>query len=375
MPAENFTAVELTQELVRIPSVNPDGAPGADETGEKVIAEHLSEKLTNWGAETELREVLPGRPNLLAKFPTDKADKPRLLFAPHLDTVSIKGMTIDPFAGELREGKIWGRGSSDTKGPMAAMLTALHRTRDVIPELSHEIWFAGLMGEEAGQQGSRALGKQETFDFAIVGEPTDSRIVHTHKGSIWLEIKTKGKAVHASLPDQGINAIYAMADLIGKMQTELAAEFDSLEHEVLGKPTFSVGWIRGGSKTNIVADECTIGLDLRTVPALASEEWLAELKQKLSNWSPGLEITQGLYTVPLDTDPDHEMIRKLSELGAEPTGAPWFCDASILSLAGTPAVAMGPGSINQAHTADEWIDAQALEEGAAFFERFLRSLG
>jgi len=368
------SAISLTQELVRIPSVNPDGAPGSDETGERAIAEHLAGKLEEWGAEPELREVLPDRPNLVARFPSNAPGKPKLLFAPHLDTVSIKGMTIDPFSGELRDGKIWGRGACDTKGPMAAMLTALHAARDVIPELSHEIWFAGLMGEEAGQQGSKALGEQERFDFAIVGEPTDLEIVHTHKGSIWLEITVRGRAGHASLPEQGDNAIYKMGELVGRMNTDLAEEFDSLGHEVLGSPTFNVGWIRGGSKTNIVADECTIGLDLRTIPVQATEQWLEDLKGKFSEWVPGLEFKHGLYALPLDTDPEHPMITKLAAVGAERSGAPWFCDASILSGAGIPAVAMGPGSITKAHTADEWVDASAVEEGARFFERFLRSL-
>src|SRR5271156_3370102 len=124
----------LLQALVRIPSVNPHGSPGVDRPGEEV----------------ELREVAPGRPNVLGRFPSDAPGKKRVILAPHLDTVSVAGMIIDPFGGELRDGKIWGRGATDTKGCMAAMLWSLWELRDRIPGLGHEVWFAGLMGEEAG---------------------------------------------------------------------------------------------------------------------------------------------------------------------------------------------------------------------------------
>src|SRR5687768_9897372 len=100
---------QLLQALIRIPSVNPEGDPGTEKTGEAEIAEELGRLLRTLGATVELREVLPGRPNVVARFPSDRAGKPRLLFAPHLDTVSVRGMTIDPFGGELRDGRIWGR--------------------------------------------------------------------------------------------------------------------------------------------------------------------------------------------------------------------------------------------------------------------------
>src|SRR3954468_21138373 len=150
MPA---SVVELLQALVRIPSVNPSGTPGTTEVGELRCAEYLLELLRGLGAEAELREVLPGRPNVVARFPSDRPGKPRLLFAPHTDTVSVAGMTIDPFGAELRDGKIWGRGACDTKGSMTAMLWGLRQAREQLPGLGWEIWFAGLAGEEAGQQG------------------------------------------------------------------------------------------------------------------------------------------------------------------------------------------------------------------------------
>src|SRR6187431_3293367 len=159
------TVTELCQALVRIPSVNPDGDPGVTQTGEADCAAYVGEFLRHCGAEVVLEEVLPKRPNVIGRFashpsPDGKA-KARILFGPHLDTVGVGGMSIDPFGGELRDGRIWGRGACDTKGPMASMLWALRESRDRLADLSHEIWFAGLMSEEADQHGSRALAREE----------------------------------------------------------------------------------------------------------------------------------------------------------------------------------------------------------------------
>ena len=133
---KNFpTVIELLQALVRIPSVNPDGHPGTDQVGEKACAEFVGDFLRNCGALVEYQEVLPGRPNVIGRFPVDRPGKPRLIFAPHTDTVSIVGMTIPPFSAELREGKIFGRGASDTKGPMAAMLWTLWEMRESLVSL------------------------------------------------------------------------------------------------------------------------------------------------------------------------------------------------------------------------------------------------
>jgi acetylornithine deacetylase/succinyl-diaminopimelate desuccinylase-like protein len=225
------SVVELLQELIRIPSVNPEGTPGTSGVGEKAMAEWLATYLRALGAEVELRAVLPDRPNVVARFPSDTAGKPRLLFAPHTDTVSVAGMKIDPFAAELRDGRVWGRGASDTKGPIASMLWALHNARDQLAGLSHEIWFAGLVSEEAGQHGSKALAAEEQFHFVIVGEPTSLDVVHTHKGSAFLTMKTCGRSGHASRPELGENAIAKMLDVLAFLRTELAAEFAGVRIE------------------------------------------------------------------------------------------------------------------------------------------------
>ena len=360
---------ELLRELVRIPSVNPDGDPGTEHVGERACAEFLADWLREIGAEVSLDEVLPGRPNVVARFPSAQPGKPRLLLAPHTDTVSVVGMTIDPFGGEIRDGKLWGRGASDTKGPMAAMLVALKNCRDVLPSLSHEIWFAGLVGEEAGQHGAKALAAKEKFDLVIVGEPTRLEVVHTHKGAVWLTLQTSGRAVHASMPDRGENAIEKMLVVLAFLRPALRDHVGPLSHDVLGNPTFNIGTIVGGSKVNIVPDRCQVMVDMRTVPGQDARPLVEGLSEKF----PFLDLVVR-NSQPLYTDPAHPVIAKLAACGAPPVGAPWFCDGAIFAEAGSPAVALGPGSIAQAHTADEWISLEDLEAGTVFFEKFLRSL-
>jgi|APCry1669189665_1035243.scaffolds.fasta_scaffold20196_1 acetylornithine deacetylase/succinyl-diaminopimelate desuccinylase-like protein len=364
-----LSPVELLGDLIRIPSVNPEGDPGVDEPGEARLAVALEGLLLELGAEVWLREVMDGRPNVVARFPSDRPGKPKLLLAPHTDTVSVVGMTIPPFGGEVSDGKIWGRGASDTKGSMAAMLCALARLKDRIPTLGYEIWFAGLMGEESGQFGAKALASEEQFDFVIAGEPTELKTVQAHKGSLWVTLIALGKAVHASAPDTGENAIYKMSSAIEKIRASVIPELARDKHPVLGHSTLSVGTIRGGSKTNIVPDHCEATLDIRTIPG----EDPLRIINLIQNAAPGLEIShQG--SSPLYTDPSHSLIQKLASLGATPVGAPWFCDAAVFAAKGMPAVALGPGSIAQAHTADEFISVKDLEEGANFFTTFLESL-
>ena len=366
-----FTSVSgLLQALVRIPSVNPHGSPGVDQPGERACAKFVADYLREeCGAEVELREVTPGRPNVLGRFRSDRVGKKRVILAPHLDTVSVGGMTIDPFGGEIRDGKLWGRGATDTKGPMAAMLWSLHELRERIAGFGHEVWFAGLMGEEAGQEGSRAFVKEERADFALIGEPTGRDIVYTHKGAYWLKLRSTGRAVHASAPELGENAIYKMADVIRCVRDEVAPRLAATSHPILGSPTISVGTIRGGTKTNIVPDSCELEIDTRTIPGQDPEE----IDRLLKKACPGLEISIW-QSAPLNTDPGHPLVELLLRNGSRLAGAPWFCDAAVFAEAGIPAVAAGPGLIAQAHTNDEWIGLSELDLGVEFYRAFLEAL-
>ena len=367
--------VELLRHLVRIPSVNPAGNPGTDGIGEQRCAEAIGEFLQACGARVELQEVKPGRPNVVGMFPSasnGRGAKKRIVLAPHTDTVSVAGMTIDPFGAELIGGKVYGRGASDTKGPMAAMLWALHEMRERLPLLEHEICFAGLMGEEAGQDGAREFVAGFEAGFALVGEPTDLKIVHMHKGATWMKLTSRGRACHASAPEQGENAIYKMADLIRCIRDEIAPELRTQLDPILGTATANVGICAGGSKANIVPDFCEAQVDFRTLPSQDAEGFLAWVSERLRRVDPDVEI-EATQSKPLFTDPAHPMVRALEKAGGKCGGASWFCDAAIFSEAGIPAVAAGPGSILQAHTRDEWIAVEELERGVAFYRSFLEN--
>ena len=367
------TAVELLQTLIRIPSVNPEGDPGTAQTGEQSIAEWLAGWLRrNFpDARVELRDVLPGRPNVVARFSDSGGKRPRILFAPHTDTVSVGGMTIAPFGGEVREGRVWGRGASDTKGTMAAMLWALRESRDCLGKLGHEVWFAGLCSEEAGQHGAHLLAEQERFDFVIAGEPTGLDAVVAHKGALWLTLTTRGRAVHAAEPERGENAIYKMADVLRCVRDELPAVLGTAGHPLLGCTTVSAGSVNGGSKINIVPDICTAEVDIRYLPGDASV--LERVSARLRSVCADLEI-EHTCSQPMLTDSSHAVIHVLQGCGSECIGAPWFSDAGVFAAAGMPAIALGPGSITQAHTRDEWIAVDDLEKGAAFFRDFISRL-
>ncbi len=367
------TVTELLQALVQIPSVNPAGDPGTPHTGEQAIANWLASWLRREfpAARVELRDVLPGRPNVVVRFSDADGKKPRLLFAPHTDTVSVGGMTIDPFGAELRDGKVWGRGTSDTKGSMASMLWAIRAEKDRLASLSHEIWFAGLCSEEAGQHGAYALAKAEKFDFVIAGEPTGLDAVVAHKGALWLTLTTRGRAVHAAEPERGENAIYKMADLLRCVRDEIAPMLSADgTNPLLGKTTISAGTISGGSKINIVPDVCRAEVDIRFLPG---KNPLEAVSKRLREVCADVKIEHTL-SHPMLTDEAHPVIGKLRECGSRCIGAPWFSDAGVFSQHGMAAIALGPGSIAQAHTKDEFISVSDLEAGVDFFARFLRSL-
>ena len=374
----NDDVVSLLQALIRIPSVNPDNSPGTHETGEAAIANFLRDWLEAIGATACLEEILPGRPNLIARFaPLD--GRPRILFGPHLDTVGVAHMTIDPFGGEIRDGKIWGRGASDTKGPMAAMLIALQRNRDLLASLPIAIDFVAFMGEESGQWGSKHFVKHHGTDyqFALVGEPTSMEIVHLTKGSLWATLRATGIAAHSSQPERGDNAIMKLARAMLELQSEVSNSLADFSHPQLGQSTLNIGLIRGGSRPNIVPDLAEAELDMRITPLLArSGGGLQLLRECIARLHVPLELLNPHENPPMETSPDHPMIQRLlnTSHGSKLACAPWFSDAAHLSHGGIPSICIGPGSIDQAHTADEHIDIDALKVGADFFTTFVAGL-
>lgn len=372
------SVVDLLQALVRTPSVNPDNSPGTESTGESLMVAFLADFLESHGATVHTDEILPGRENLIARFvPMD--GRPRVLFGPHSDTVGVGGMIIAPFGGELRDGKLWGRGASDTKGPMSAMLWALLEERDRLADLPVAVDFVCFMGEESSQWGSRHFARNYAADysFAVVGEPTSMQVVNVTKGSMWATLAAQGRAAHSSMPELGENAILKMARDVLVLDRVLKSELMAFTHPVLGHSTLNLGVIRGGSRPNVVPDESEIEIDIRLTPSLHAVGGAEALLRKvIAEHVPGLSIIRIHENTPMETSPGHSMVRSLIEAGANGcAGAPWFSDAAHLAAAGIPSICIGPGSIQQAHTADEFIRIDELQAAVRVFRKWIRLLG
>lgn len=368
---------KLLRELIALPSVNPAFLPARDaHAGERRVAEFLAATAAQAGLDVEFQRVSRGRSNVLARLSPRGKVRQRLLLAPHLDTVNA---TDHQFTPVQRNGRLFGRGACDTKGSVAAMLRALCELAQARQRPAEtEILFAGLVDEEHGQAGSRALvAGGFRADLAIVGEPTRLQVVTAHKGTLWMELETRGKSAHGSWPELGRNAVHAMSRIVDLLQTAYAAQLRRRRHRLLGCGTVSVGAICGGSQANVVPDRCTILVDRRTLPG----ETEAGVRRELA----GLLRRKHLQAVfvhdrlptclPLETDPKLPLVaRFLESIGQrKPVGVRYFCDASVLARGGIPSVVFGPGDIAQAHTADEWISLEALERGQRRLLRFLQS--
>ena len=368
------SVVELLQALVQIPSVNPEGDPGVSPGGEKKVAQFVSTFLEELGFETLLEEIEPGRPNLIARAP-GPIDRPRILLGPHLDTVGIAGMTIAPFTAGISDGKIHGRGTSDTKGPMAAMLWGLRENAHRLASLPVAVDFVGFMGEESSQPGSRHFAKHHAseYEFAIAGEPTSLEAVYCTKGCLWATVQATGRATHASQPHLGENAILKLMDGIRILHGPFLNRLEQSQHKILGKSTMNVGLISGGSRANIVPALATARIDIRSVPSLVKDQSAADLLQEFSG---ELEVIHTAESPPMAMSLDHPWLLRLKKFIPDLTltGAPWFSDAAHLSAGGLPSICLGPGSIDQAHTADEFISISDLEDGASWFSQMISGL-
>jgi acetylornithine deacetylase/succinyl-diaminopimelate desuccinylase-like protein len=366
--------VELLQDLVAIPSVNPQGHPGTDRVGEQALGEYVADFLRQLGADVALDPVELARPNLVASFEPDNATA-HLAFAPHLDTVSVAGMTIAPFDPVIRDGKLFGRGSTDTKGPMAAALWALREWAQSPARARSKIrWsFLALMGEEAANEGAHALVKKGfSSDLTLVLEPTQLGVVTAHKGALWFEVHTTGLACHGATPEKGRNALYAMRRVLEVIEQKMIPDLSRRTHAKLGSPTLNVGTISGGSKINIVPDACRIEIDCRVIPGIDPQEFLPQFERELRQIVPDATTRLQRFSAPLETDESLPWVRRLGDASSGFTTAPWFSDASVLSHSRCPAICIGPGSIAQAHTKDEFILLRDLEEGATFFSRWIQ---
>lgn len=371
---------KLLQELIALPSVNPAFLPAGDpRAGEKRVAEFLAATAARAGLSVEFQEVLPGRSNLIARLLPSGKVRRRIVLAPHMDTVGIADEK--QFTPQRKAGRIHGRGACDTKGSIAVFLAALiELASSKRRPSSTEICFIALVDEESGQAGSRFLAKRGfKADLAIVGEPTRLQIVTAHKGDLWLQLETKGKAAHGSRPELGHNAVHLMARIVHLLETDYARQLRRRRHSLLRHATINVGSISGGRQPNIVPDWCAIRIDRRTIPGendpAVKREILRFIRRHGLSASM-LDTKNEEPAPPLETNPRLPLVQQFLQSAGQkkPAGVDFFTDAGVLAAAGTPCVVFGPGDIAQAHTADEWVAVSQLGRGTRMLVRYLQSL-
>lgn len=370
--------IDTLAALVRINSVNsayPDG------TGEREIAAWIHNFFECRGIEVREQEVLPGRPNIIARVPGRDPSR-RVILEAHMDTVSAQGMTVPPFEPRIESGRLYGRGACDTKAGLAAMMHAIASLSADGGKPACDIWLAAVIDEEHSFRGVVELCKGLTADAAVVAEPTEMRAVIASKGVLRWRIIMRGRAAHSSKPHLGVNAITHMARVLLAIDEE-HRRLASKPHPLLGPATCSVGLIRGGRQINFVPDECAIEIDRRLLPGENSEavlsdyqgllDGLAERYQDLDAvMEPPMLVDEALET-PGGSAPARLASELLTGLGLDGTlaGVPFGSDASKLSRQGVPSLIVGPGNIDQAHAAVEYVEIDQVEQAFLFYREFV----
>jgi acetylornithine deacetylase len=369
---------KLLAELIALPSVNPAFLPpGHPQAGEQRVADFLAATGAAAGLEVEFQKVLPGRSNVIIRLLPKNKIRQTILLAPHLDTVNADETRFHP---RSQNGRLHGRGACDTKGSVAAMLAALGElAKSKSRPRETEIVLAGLIDEENAQAGSRALvAGGFRADLAIAGEPTKLQVITAHKGNLWLQLETHGRAAHGALPQLGRNAVLAMARIVVALETDYAAQLRQRRHPLLGPGTVNVGTISGGTQPNIVPDHCIILIDRRTLPGETEAGVQREITRLLRSQKLAATISSVKQAPcpPLETEVRRPLVQAFLRAAgqARPAGVNYFCDAAVLAAAGVPSVVFGPGDIAQAHTADEWISLAQLERGKNLLLRFFSAL-
>ena len=365
-----MNATELTRELVRIDTVNPTSP-------ERPCAERVGKLLEDAGYAVAFHEFAPGRASLVAH--RGPGDAP-ICFAGHLDTVPLgaAAWSKDPFGGELDGGRLYGRGSSDMKSGVAAMVEAALRLSKT-PLRKAGITLVLVAGEETGCEGAahlaRTRGALGRAGALVVGEPTGNQPVIGHKGALWLKARTRGVTAHGSMPQLGVNAVVKAARAVLALSD---FRFDAAPDPLLGSPTLNVGTLHGGLNVNSVPDEAVIGIDIRTVPAVKH----AELKRKLQALlGPDVELTATVDLEGVRTAEDDPFVQRVREIAAQVSGEPmppgtatYFTDASVLTPAygGVPTVVLGPGEMALCHQTDEHCRVERIEQAAEIYAQVAR---
>ncbi len=383
--------VQLLSDLVRIPSVNP---MGRDVSGAEYMEYAMTEKLAavfqEMGLPYFMQEVAPLRTNIVARLEGDPAAGVTV-FEAHQDTVPVEGMTISPWEPETRAGRVYGRGACDIKGGMACMLTALARLAEERPAGMPTVVMACTVNEEYGYAGATAMARGWASGDApampalpnavIVAEPTLLDVVVAHKGVARWCCHTQGKAAHSSMPHLGDNAFYRMARVLAAIERYAKDVAPTLgDHPLVGGPTLSVGVIQGGISVNTVPDQCTIEIDRRVIPGEDARQAYQQVVDFIAQETAGdpLVIHDPPYIASngLDIGRNADLASRLGEVaraqggGGRNIGVPYGTDAPAFDEIGAPTVVFGPGSIDQAHTCDEWVEIDQLHKATEIYYQF-----
>ncbi len=399
--------VEILRELVSIPSVNPMGRNDLSPVGEARLTEYLDARLTALGLLVQRQAIAPGRENLLARLDGDTPAERGgglLLLDAHQDTVPADKMTIEPWSATVRDGRLYGRGACDVKGGMAAMIAAVARLAAERPAGMPTILLSCPADEEYHFSGVRALtaawreGKSPELprlpDAAIVAEPTGLDVIVAHKGVIRWFCHTRGRAAHSSQPARGDNAVYKMARVVAAIERYAREIFAARPgHALCGPYTLNVGTIQGGTSVNIVPQRCTIEVEIRVPPGGDPHHARSELIEYLARETVPLPSNENgdsprnvlehdapyMEGPALSDEANPVLAERLAATVREITGGcrrhgvPYATHAAFYSRLGIPAVVFGPGAIEQAHTADEWIPLDQLQQAAEILYHFIKT--
>jgi succinyl-diaminopimelate desuccinylase len=361
--------IELTRDLIRLNTVNP---PGGEDQSARLVGRLLMEG----GFHVSYHAFAPGRTNVIAQSPAPPDERGAVVLSGHLDTVPCGSAAWrhDPLAADVCDGKIYGRGASDMKSGVAAMVLAALAEGSDCP-----VTLVLSAGEETGCEGVRFLARQALLQgpvrALVIGEPTANQPLVGHKGALWLELEARGRSAHGSQPELGDNAIYKAVQAINRL---LSYRFNGVAHPLLGQPSLNVGTIRGGSNINSVPDRALARVDIRTVPGLGHDALRLDL-EALCGDLVQLRILADMEGYA--TDPEDPWVQAICELvrpylDGAPTlrGASYFTDAAPLAAAYSrpPTILLGPGEPAQAHQTDEYVAVHRVEDALQIYRRILR---
>jgi len=368
--------VDLTTALVAIESHRD--APGR----EQPCAEKIAEVFTRWGMQPELVPVVEERPNVTCTLPGSGGGA-ALMFNGHIDTVPAYDMDIPPFAPEVRDGLLYGRGTVDMKGQLACMMVAMRLLRDLGIQRRGDITFAAVINEEDRSEGTEWLVRHgPRADRCVVGEPTGLAIMAGHRGLEWLEFTFTGKTAHGGTPHKGINAISKAAKFIRRVEETLMPELAKRVHPIIGPAVMNFGVIRGGTQPSSVAGECKLQIDRRWIPAESLERVLGEytdIIHALEAEDPTFQCSMArmesnmatMDHYPMEIAVDDPLVTDLQAILTDLQGQPpaiaafgGWTDASLISnFAHIPTLVFGPGDLAVAHSRIEYIPIEELRTG------------